>query len=80
MSGFNDLLTNALTSWVHAVSRRPGTVVVATGLLTLGLAFYAATHLGINSDNVRLVAEDLASRKNHEAFAALFPNLENTRY
>jgi len=77
VSGSNDLLTNALTGWVHAISRRPGTVVAATGLLTLGLAFYAATHLGINSDNVRLVAEDLASRKNHEAFAALFPNLEH---
>jgi hopanoid biosynthesis associated RND transporter like protein HpnN len=77
VSRFDDLLTNALTGWIHAISRRPRTVVVATGLLTLGLAFYAATHLGINSDNVRLVAEDLASRKNHEAFAALFPNLEH---
>gem|GEM_PF-7115774 len=62
---------------MHAVSRRPHTVGVATGLLTLTLAFYAATHLGINSDNVRLVSEDLSSRRNHEAFAALFPNLEN---
>ncbi len=77
MSGSNDLLTNALTGWVHAISRRPRTVVIATGLLTLGLAFYAATHLGINSDNVRLISKDLASRKNHEAFAALFPNLEH---
>ncbi|MBW2543732.1 MAG: MMPL family transporter, partial [Deltaproteobacteria bacterium] len=76
MSGSEDLLANTLTSWVHAVSRRPHTVVVTTGLLTLGLAFYAATHLGINSDNVRLVDENLASRKNHEAFAARFPNLE----
>ena len=77
MSGSKNLLTNALTGWVRAISRRPRTVVIATTLLTLGLAFYAATHLGINSDNVRLIAEDLASRKNHEAFAALFPNLEN---
>ena len=77
MSGSNDLLTNALTGWVRAISRRPRTVVIATGLLTLGLAFYAATHLGINSDNVRLISEDLPSRKNHEAFAALFPNLEH---
>lgn len=77
MSGAEDLLTNALAGWVHAVSRRPHTVVVATGLLTLGLAFYAATHLGINSDNVRLIGEDVASRRNHEAFAARFPNLEN---
>ena len=52
-------------------------VVVATGMTTLVLAFYAATHLGINSDNVGLISEDLASRRNHEAFAALFPNLEH---
>ena len=52
-------------------------VVVATGTTTLVLAFYAATHLGINSDNVGLISEDLASRRNHEAFAALFPNLEH---
>ncbi|MCH8891136.1 MAG: MMPL family transporter, partial [Myxococcales bacterium] len=77
MSGSKDLLTDALTSWVRAISRRPRTVVVATGITTLALAFYAATHLGINSDNVGLIAEDLASRRNHEAFAALFPDLEN---
>ncbi len=77
MSRANEVLTVALTGWVHAVSRRPHAVVGAIGALTLGLALYAATHLGINSDNVRLVAEDLPSRKNHEAFAALFPNLEN---
>jgi len=73
VSGSNDLLTKVLTSWVHAISRRPRMVVVAAGVTTLALAFYAATHLGINSDNVGLVAEDLASRRNHEAFAALFP-------
>jgi len=75
--GSNDQLTNALASWVRAISRRPRTVVVAIGVLTLALASYAATHLGINSDNVRLISEDLALRKNHEAFAALFPNLEH---
>jgi hopanoid biosynthesis associated RND transporter like protein HpnN len=53
-------------------------VVVATGMTTLGLAFYAATHLGVNSDNAGMVGKDLASRRNHEAFAALFPNLENS--
>jgi len=77
VSASHDWLTITLTGWVHAVSRRPRAVVGAIGLLTLGLAAYAATHLGINSDNVRLVSEDLPSRKNYEAFAALFPNLEN---
>ena len=52
-------------------------VVVATGMTTLALAFYAATHLGINSDNVGLISKDLDTRRNHEAFAALFPNLEH---
>ncbi len=77
MQAANDWVTRALTRWVHAVSRRPHTVVVTCGLLTLGLALYAATHLGINSDNIRLIGEDTASRRNHDAFAALFPNLEN---
>ncbi len=52
-------------------------VVIATSMATLLLAFYTATHLGINSDNVGLISEDLPSRKNHEAFSALFPNLEH---
>jgi len=77
VSRSENLITDALVSWTAAVSRRPGAVVVATGVATLGLAFYAATHLGIDSDNVGLIAKDLPSRRNHEAFAALFPNLEN---
>jgi hopanoid biosynthesis associated RND transporter like protein HpnN len=73
----NEILANALVGWVRAIARRPRTVVVATGLLTLALLGYTATHLRINSDNVRLIGENLPARKNHEAFAALFPNLEN---
>jgi len=45
--------------------------------LTVFAAFYAVSELGVNSDNVQMVAEDLPSRRNHEAFARLFPNLEN---
>jgi len=77
VSGSKDLLTNALTSWVRAISRRPRMVVVTTSMATLALGFYAATYLGINSDNVGLIAKDLPMRRNHEAFAALFPNLEH---
>ncbi len=73
----NQLIVDALVGWVRFVQRRPRIVVVATGLVTLALLGYAATHLRINSDNVRLIAEHLPSRQNHEAFAALFPNLEN---
>lgn len=51
--------------------------MVVTGLVTLSLLGYALTNLRINSDNVRMVADHLPSRQNHEAFAKLFPNLEN---
>jgi hypothetical protein len=73
----NESLTNALEAWVRAIARRPKTALISIGLLTLALLGYAVTHLRINSDNVRMVAENLPARKNHEAFAALFPNLEN---
>lgn len=54
-----------------------GWVILFCGILTVGAAIYAALFLGINSDNVRLVSEDLPSRRNHEAFARIFPNLDN---
>ena len=73
----SQLISDALARWVGAVQRRPRAVVSVTGLLTLLLLGYALTHLRINSDNVQMVAEHLPSRQNHEAFAKLFPNLEN---
>ena len=37
---------------------------------------YIFFYLGINSDNLSLISDNLESRQNHAAFAALFPNLE----
>ena len=54
-----------------------GWVILFCAGLTLVAAIYATLFLGINSDNVRLVSEDLPSRRNHEAFARIFPNLDN---
>ncbi|MGE4605194.1 MAG: hypothetical protein AAEJ52_00465, partial [Myxococcota bacterium] len=73
----NQLIVGALVAWVRFVQQRPRAIAVATGLVTLILLGYAATHLRINSDNVRLVAQHLPYRQNYEAFSALFPNLEN---
>lgn len=50
-----------------------GLILVAT----LALLGYTIQNLGINSDNVSLIAEDLPARINHEEFARQFPNLEN---
>jgi len=73
----DEFLGRSLSRWVGWVQSRAIPVVSIILVLTLGLGLYAALHLGVNSDNVRLVAEDIPSRRNHEAFTAIFPNLEN---
>ena len=70
-------LERRLVAWVDFSRRHARSIVIGTALLTLPLAAYAAMSLGFNSNTVTLVGEELASRQNHEAFAALFPNLEN---
>ncbi len=67
----------ALSHWVEAVRRRAGLVAAGIALATLPIGLYAALNLGMNTDSVTMVGEDLPARKNHDAFAALFPNLEH---
>jgi hypothetical protein len=73
----NAKLASGIGRWVDGARRYSGWVIAFCSAVTLVAAFYAATELGVNSDNVQMVAEDLPSRRNHEAFARLFPNLEN---
>ncbi|MCS5637689.1 MAG: MMPL family transporter, partial [Myxococcota bacterium] len=75
--GLDRFLADGIAAWVDGAARRSGWVIGLCGAITLFAGFYAATELGVNSDNVQMVAEDLPSRRNHEAFARLFPNLEN---
>ncbi len=70
------ILTPRLQRWLGLISPRPRMVSSACLGLTLVLLVYALLNLGINSDNLSLVSEGLESRRNHAAFAALFPNLE----
>ncbi len=70
------MLTPRLQRWLGAISRRANGVATASIGITLILLLYTFFNLGINSDNLSLVSKSLESRKNHAAFAALFPNLE----
>ena len=76
-SHLDDFFARALAGWVDAARRYAGLVIALCLAVTAAAAVAAVRHLGINSDNVRLIAEDLPSRRNYEAFAKLFPNLEN---
>jgi hypothetical protein len=60
------------------VLRYPRGIASGTLLITLALGAYAATHLGINSDNVRLISEDAPFRKQRDEYARIFPILSNS--
>lgn len=70
-------LAGPLQTWVAMVRTRARLVAALCVLATLGAAFYAGIHLGINSDTIQLFPEDLPARRNHDAFIAQFPDLEN---
>ncbi|MCR9097989.1 MAG: MMPL family transporter [bacterium] len=70
------MLTPRLQRWLRGIADRPDAVTAICLALTLAALVYAFFALGINADNLSLVSKSLESRKNHAAFAALFPNLE----
>lgn len=76
-SQIDEYFAKVLSDWMDVSRRNSGAVIAACLGVTVIAGAFAVMHLGINSDNVRLISEDLPSRRNHEAFAKLFPNLEN---
>ena len=70
-------LSGPLERWVRAVRIHSWLTLLACAAVTLGAGMYAASNLGINSDTIQLFPEDLPARRNHDAFVALFPDLEN---
>jgi len=77
MDRFEEALGRALLLWVRFVNRHARVVLGLTGTTTAVLLVYAALNLGINSDNVSLISEDIEARQNYLEFARSFPNIEN---
>jgi hopanoid biosynthesis associated RND transporter like protein HpnN len=65
------------TRWVDAVQPRAALVCWLSVGLTIVLGVYAATNLGINSDNVRMLADSLPSKIAYTEFSRFFPNLDD---
>jgi len=76
-SRFDELIGRVLTLWVGLVLANATRVVGAVLVLALVLLGYTTAFLGINSDNVSLVSEDVPSRRALDEFAELFPILNN---
>jgi hopanoid biosynthesis associated RND transporter like protein HpnN len=76
-SGFERRVDAVLARWVGFVERYAAAVAWAIVALTLVALGIAAARLGINSDNIRLLGEELPVRQRHDEFARVFPNLTN---
>ncbi|MEZ4289612.1 MAG: MMPL family transporter [Myxococcota bacterium] len=70
-------LSEGLVRWGALVQRNAKPLLIGVAVATLLLGAYAATHLGINSDNVTLVSDRLEARRNYLEFTRSFPNIEN---
>ena len=70
-------LSGPLQRWVRAVRQRAWLTLALCAVVTVACGYYAGANLGINSDTIQLFPEDLPARQNHDAFVAIFPDLEN---
>jgi hopanoid biosynthesis associated RND transporter like protein HpnN len=77
MDRFEAALSDRLVAWVRRVDEHAKAVLGLIGVLTVSLFAFASFNLGINSDNVSLIAEHLPARQNYLAFTRSFPNIEN---
>ena len=72
----DDRLSRALVVWVDGVRRHARAVLAATALVSVALAGYAATHLGINTHHSAVLDEGLPFWEDYQAFAEFFPILD----
>jgi hopanoid biosynthesis associated RND transporter like protein HpnN len=80
ISRIDSALASGLTTWVDFVARHARLIAAVALVATLGIAAYTAHGLGVNSDNLSLIPEELPSRRAHEAFIRHFPNLEEALF
>jgi hopanoid biosynthesis associated RND transporter like protein HpnN len=66
-----------LGPWVAWVQHHASAVTWACVALTLVTGVYAARHLGVNSDNPRMMAPTMPARIHMDAFEEIFPTLED---
>ena len=63
--------------WTAGVQRRAASVVAAAVLAGAGLAWYAATHLSIDTDTANMLSAKLPWRQAEKQMDRLFPALDS---
>jgi hopanoid biosynthesis associated RND transporter like protein HpnN len=69
-------LAHALRGYVALVQRRARGVATAFALATAGLAWYAATHLSVDTDTEHMLSAQLPWRQAQARLDRLFPSLD----
>ncbi|MDG2303395.1 MAG: MMPL family transporter [Candidatus Binatia bacterium] len=78
MGRIEEAVRGALGDWVEFVARRASAVVAVEAIVTLALALFTVTHLGVNADNKRLLSPDLPFQRDAAAFQEHFSSLDDS--
>ena len=73
-------LGKLLAAWVAGVDRRPWAAIVATLLVAVAGAVYAAGHLGIQGDTDSLFSPELPFKRAEKRFYSSFPSQFETMF
>jgi hopanoid biosynthesis associated RND transporter like protein HpnN len=72
----DDRVGDLLIAWVDGVRRRARAVLWAVSVVTVAIAAYAVTHLGINTHHTAILDANLPFWEDYNAFAEVFPILD----
>lgn len=78
MGRIEEQVGHALGLWVEWVGRNAAMVLAVEAVLTLALALFTLTHLGVNADNKRLLSPDLPFQRDAAAFQEHFSSLDDS--
>lgn len=67
------MLERALAAWIELMTRRAAWVIAIGALITLAGAWYAATHLTMNTDDQDLISSRVPWRQTYIAYQQAFP-------
>ncbi len=70
--------TRFFETWLTRVTRHPLAVLLVAALVAAVCLWLAATRLGVDSDTVAMLDEDLPFRQAYSRFQQQFPQLDNT--
>ncbi len=67
-----------IDAWVTVIQSAPALIIATAMLLVGGAVAYTVTNIGVYTDTVAMLAEDLPFRRSYEQYRRTFPSLVDT--